>query len=65
MERNKQQDTSSRTALYNDDTDPGFVNVTAPIPGYHLPPETRTQRFWRVTRSTAFLVVRKINQVPL
>src|ERR1051326_7099247 len=63
MERNKQQNTSSRTALYNEDTDPGFVNVTAPIPGYHVVPETRTQRFWRVTRYWLSLVVRKINQL--
>jgi uncharacterized protein YggT (Ycf19 family) len=63
MEHNKQQNTSSRTALYNEDTDPGFINATAPIPGYHLPPETRTQRLWRATRSTSSLVIRKINQL--
>src|ERR1700730_18337412 len=63
MERNKQQNTSSRTALYNEDTDPGFINVTAPIPEYHLPRETRSQRLWRITRHAAILVVRKINQL--
>ncbi len=63
MERNRQQNTSSRTALYSEDTDPGFVNVTAPIPGYHLTPETRGQRVWRVTRNWLFLAARKINQL--
>lgn len=63
MERNRQQNTSGRVALYSEDTDPGFINVTRPIPEYHLPRESRAQRFWRATRRTSSLVVRKIDQL--
>lgn len=63
MASDQEQHSGSSSVLYDEDTHPGYSNMTAPISSFRLPPETWYQRTLRIIGSVIVVVVRKLNQL--